>query len=510
MSQPTKLAEVLKKLHLRDGIDSRLDERDETLLIWAVSEGYHDIALTLIEAGADLNAQNCHGNTALLRAACEGRAELASVLVKVGARLDIQNHDGYSALILAQRRGHKEIVDVLLHAGADPSLVTQLGTTFHDPGNSPKNAIHGGRDPVIEANIIDAIARRRDGRMAGRALEKYINLHSEDRFVPTSILRGAYVRHAGSLNPSAPNYVHLEDSEMELGIVSSAVPDIARAVSSLLCRSLEDARNDRGGYLPIDVVKRVQLEIISPYGVAHIWGVTGHRFVLSRQVDADRSEILATILVGRSKDTVFFFTGRYNNLRHTTIKETVDFNQPDRENPSHKWFDRFCFPEVSRFKPPGYHHIANFVVSKELRGHKLSRFFLDAIVTHYSRDHLQKHGRVVQHSQHLLCGVGMWQIGDPPWLPRMEKLGFHLRWGAESFFIEHDWARLPVVCDPTSGVMMTNVAYNRAAGLPQRYLTGQPTGNSSEHLLDRVAEVIRLSQDANAKLQYFQTMCEFI
>ena len=47
---------------------------------------------------------------------------------------------------------------------------------------------------------------------------------------------------------------------------------------------------------------------------------------LSRRVEAikqrngDRTPILATILVGRSKDTVFFFTGRYNNLRHSTIQ----------------------------------------------------------------------------------------------------------------------------------------------------------------------------------------------
>jgi hypothetical protein len=300
------------------------------------------------------------------------------------------------------------------------------------------------------------------------------------------------------------------DDDMELGIVSSNVPEIARAVSSLLSRSLEDARNDRGGHVPTDIVRRVQLEIISPYGVAHIWGVTGHRFVLTRRVSPDRSELLATILVGRSKDTIFFFTGRYNNLRHSTIRETVDFDQPDRDDPSKKWFDRFAFPEVGRFKPKGYHHIANFVVSKEHRGLKLSRVFLDAIVAKYARDHLEKHGRNVAHSQHLLCGRGLWQIGDPPWLPRMEKLDFYLRWGAESFFIERDWAPLPVVFDQGAGEPISNVAFNEAAGLARRYSTAKPTGNSAEHLLDRVAEIIRLSQDPKAKLQYFQAMFDFV
>jgi hypothetical protein len=176
-----KLREVLEKLR-HTGIELRLVERDETPLIWAVSEGYHDIAITLIEAGADLNAQNSDGNTALLRAACQGRAELASVLIKVGAGLDIQNHDGYSALILAQRRGHREIVESLLHAGSNTKLLTTLNTTFADPGHSPSHSLVGPRDPALESQIIDAVTQCRDGRMAGRVLEKYINLVPDGGF----------------------------------------------------------------------------------------------------------------------------------------------------------------------------------------------------------------------------------------------------------------------------------------------------------------------------------------
>jgi GNAT superfamily N-acetyltransferase len=507
VARPDKLHEVLEKLP-RDGLELRLAERNETPLIWAVSEGYHDVAVTLIEAGADLDAKNVDGNTPLIRAACEGRTELASVLVKVGADLDAQNEDGYSALILAKRRGHLEIVDLLLAAGADRTLVTDFGTTYDDPGHSPKISLTGRRDAGLEAKIQVGITRWRDGRagVGGRTLEKYVNLEEGDRFVPTSVLRAAYVRYAGSVAPSLPNYVSLED-DLELGIVSSAVPEIARAISSLLCRSLEDARDDRGGYIPAAVVRRVQLEIISPHGVAHTWGVTGHRFVLSRPV-GDRSEILATILVGRSKDTIFFFTGRYNNLRHSTIDETVDFAQPDRDDPSHKWFDRFWFPEVTRFKPRGYHHIANFVVSKEQRGQKISRLLLGAITEHYARDHILAEGRAIGHSQHVLCGRGFWQIGDPPWLARMEKLGFYLRWGAESFFVEQDWAPLPKVLD-RHGVPVDHVAYNTAAGITKRYAETTPRGNADEHLMDRVPEVLRRSADPRCKLQYFQAMFDF-
>jgi GNAT superfamily N-acetyltransferase len=333
-----------------------------------------------------------------------------------------------------------------------------------------------------------------------------INLNEGDRFVSTQRLRDAYIRYEGSRNPSAMNHVRLDDG-LELGIVSSAVPELARGISSMLSRSLEDAKNERGGHLPAAVVERVQTEIISPYGVANLWGTTGHRFVLSRRVDAVTSELLATILVGRRKSTIFFFTGRYNNLRHSKIAEEVDFEQPAGADPAQRWFDQFAFPDLVRFKPTAYHHIANFVVAREHRGEGLAERLLGAIVEKYAKNDLEARGAPIEHSQYLLCGRGFWQVGDPPWLSRMEKLGFYLRWGAESFFIEHDWAPLPPTFD--HGQRISNLEYNRSFGLPGRYQEGRTPRKSREHLLDRVDAVVRLAQDPRAKLQYFQTMFDF-
>ncbi|MCB9748468.1 MAG: hypothetical protein H6713_00535 [Myxococcales bacterium] len=338
--------------------------------------------------------------------------------------------------------------------------------------------------------------------------DQYINLRAEDRFVPTRALRAAYIRYEESRSPSAINYVPLPERGLELGIVDSGAPALARAISSTLCRSLERAKNERGGHLPTAVVERVQLEIISPRGVARLWGTHGHRFVLTREVDRETRELVATILVGRSKDTIFFFTGRYNNLRHSTIAEEVDFTQPAGRDPHQRWFDLFAFPDVERFKPRAYHHIANFVVAPEHRGQGLSRFLLDAIVRKYSRDHLEARGAPIEHSQHLLCGRGFWQIGDPPWLSRMQALGFYLRWGGESFFLERDWAPLPPIYEGARRI--TNLEYNRAFGLPQRYEGRAPPASGAAHLLDRVPEVIRLARDPRAKLQYFQTMFDFL
>ena len=218
-----------------------------------------------------------------------------------------------------------------------------------------------------------------------------INLNPQDRFIKTGILRSAYISYEESLNPTGPRYISFESEDLELGIVSGWVPEVAKAVSSILCRSLEDAKDTNGGYLPPLVVQRVQSEIISPHGVSHLWGSTGHRFVLSRSAGPDMREIVASLLVGRSKDTIFFFTGRYNNLRHSTIHETVDLNQPAVNNPEQKWFDQFNFPPLQNFKPNLYHQVANFVVDKNHRGIKLSRFLIDNIVKYYSRNHIDLH-----------------------------------------------------------------------------------------------------------------------
>lgn len=330
------------------------------------------------------------------------------------------------------------------------------------------------------------------------------------RFIPTATLRAAYLHYADSRNPTAPTFVALED-DLELGIVDGACPEVACAVSSLLTRSLEAARCDLGGHLPVAVVRRVQREIISPDGVARLWGSFGHRFVLSRRVEgsegSEHNEVLATILVGRRKGTIFFFTGRYNNVRHSVIEHAVDFSQLDDDG-VHRWFDRFAFPEPAVFKPRGYHHIANFVVSPDQRSQGLSRRLLDAIRLYYARDYMEANGLPIVHSQFLLCGRGFWQIGDPPWLARMQRLGFFLRWGAESFFIEQDWAPLPPVV--VGGQVLDHLSYNQSFGLPACYGPDQTPHPSREHLLERVPEVLGLAANPRAKLQYFQALFDFV
>jgi uncharacterized NAD(P)/FAD-binding protein YdhS len=152
----SKINEVIYRVS-RDGINARLKLGEETPLVWAVSEGYPEIAVALIKAGANIDACNSKGNSALIRAACEGRLALAQALIDAGAQLDVQNEDGYTALILARRRGHEDIARVLVAAGANQELVSRGGFSFSKPGSSPKPQVCGPRDAELEAQLLALI-----------------------------------------------------------------------------------------------------------------------------------------------------------------------------------------------------------------------------------------------------------------------------------------------------------------------------------------------------------------
>jgi hypothetical protein len=342
--------------------------------------------------------------------------------------------------------------------------------------------------------------------------DKYVNLDPHARFVDERVLHDAYEHYEDSLNVKAPPFVTIQtpNGAFELAMVNTEDIRVATAVSSLLTRSLEDAKYTNGGYLPPSIVQRVQTELVSPYGVTHLWGKMGRRFVLSRKAGDGMREIVASALVGESRDNVFFFTSRFNNLKHSQLANTLDFNLSLDGDPEHRWLDKFSFPEISRYKPEGFHHFANFVVEREgVRGQGLARLLLEEITKNYSREYLETTGAPITHSQRLLCGKGFWQIGDPPWLARMSSLGFTRRLGAETFHVDVPWDPLIPTLDQ-NGQKIDHVAYNRSFGMPQLYEKGcDLTDLTGDPLLERISTVIDLALSGNAKLQYFQLLFPF-
>jgi ankyrin repeat protein len=76
----------------------------------AATAGRHtDIAVLLIDAGAEVNAKQSHGWTPLHSAAANGDAELVDRLVDAGADRAATNDDGKTAAEIATDSGHEKI-----------------------------------------------------------------------------------------------------------------------------------------------------------------------------------------------------------------------------------------------------------------------------------------------------------------------------------------------------------------------------------------------------------------
>lgn len=89
-----------------------------------------EILQALVDAGADINAQNMFGETALMRALQRSRVTVANHLIEVGAALDLCDLSGNSALCWAIRFNSSSAVQHLLRKGADHTSKLDYYHTF--------------------------------------------------------------------------------------------------------------------------------------------------------------------------------------------------------------------------------------------------------------------------------------------------------------------------------------------------------------------------------------------
>jgi len=102
---------------------AKIDQRNsdkETALLKALESKHEDIAMLLIEKGADVNVQGKRGeNTPLILAAEHGFKNVVEQLFKKGAKIDQRNSSKKTALLKALEKKHEDIAMLLIEKGAD-------------------------------------------------------------------------------------------------------------------------------------------------------------------------------------------------------------------------------------------------------------------------------------------------------------------------------------------------------------------------------------------------------
>ena len=100
-------------------VNARGYDKKETPLHSALRHGQANVALLLLEHGADANARDNKKGTPLLLASKGGHADVVRVLLKQGVDIEGRADDNWSPLDRASDGGHVEVVRVLLEHGAD-------------------------------------------------------------------------------------------------------------------------------------------------------------------------------------------------------------------------------------------------------------------------------------------------------------------------------------------------------------------------------------------------------
>ena len=99
------------------------DPVGRTPLHIAAEKGNVDVAMLLIENGANVNVADVNGNTPLIFIINKtGNLKVTQRLLEKGANVDTQNRTGETALMYAAWHGHSKIVQLLLENRADVTL----------------------------------------------------------------------------------------------------------------------------------------------------------------------------------------------------------------------------------------------------------------------------------------------------------------------------------------------------------------------------------------------------
>eukprot|EP00730_Choanoeca_flexa_P007954 TRINITY_DN12416_c4_g3_i6.p1 TRINITY_DN12416_c4_g3~~TRINITY_DN12416_c4_g3_i6.p1 ORF type:complete len:235 (+),score=28.13 TRINITY_DN12416_c4_g3_i6:200-904(+) len=93
----------------------------------ACDEGHPVLVETLIDAGADIEAEEEDGDTSMHRACRAKRLAAAETLIRKGANVNAKNRDNWTPLHVACVKGSVDMVRTLIHNGADIEALDKAG-----------------------------------------------------------------------------------------------------------------------------------------------------------------------------------------------------------------------------------------------------------------------------------------------------------------------------------------------------------------------------------------------
>ena len=124
----TACLEAGADLNARHEVDWDSPDGGSTPLHFASRYSWDPAVFTvLIEAGADVEARNGHGQTPLHLAAQGNKPAVVSQLVGAGSDLDARDRNGNTPLHASARGGFPPVAHLLLELGADPTLFNDQG-----------------------------------------------------------------------------------------------------------------------------------------------------------------------------------------------------------------------------------------------------------------------------------------------------------------------------------------------------------------------------------------------